>query len=117
MIFVRRKLDTTQPQPSESTLARSPQSRLPGESSATLNDQKLDKAARVRGRRREMLPCRMTTLGVPGSLYVGKGLGIRKTETWLPRGGTARQLLDNILLTCHPDDRTPLDPDLDDSLE
>lgn len=38
-----------------------------------------------------------STLLVPGSLYVGTGLGFKKTPVWVPPGGSAKDKLKNIM--------------------
>ncbi|CAM9789750.1 unnamed protein product [Laminaria digitata] len=38
-----------------------------------------------------------STLLVPGSLYVGTGLGFKKTPVWVPPGGSAKDKLRNIM--------------------
>lgn len=36
-------------------------------------------------------------LDATGSLYIGKGLGVKKATPWIPQGGTTKQLLRGIL--------------------
>lgn len=38
-----------------------------------------------------------STLLVAGSLYVGSGLGFKKTPVWVPPGGSAKDKLKNIM--------------------
>ena len=37
------------------------------------------------------------TLVVPGSLYIGTGLGFKKTPVWVPPAGSAKDKLKNIM--------------------
>lgn len=48
--------------------------------------------------RSETIPtANASTLRVQGSIYVGTGLGVRKTPAWVPTGGPTKEFLANIL--------------------
>lgn len=52
-------------------------------------------------RPREISISTCSTLRVPGSIYVGTGLGIKKETTWVSSGGTAKEMLTKILADQH----------------
>lgn len=46
---------------------------------------------------RKVLLQTSSTLQVPGSLFISTGLGMKKPAVWVPRGGTAKRILESIL--------------------
>ncbi|CAM9226733.1 unnamed protein product [Ascophyllum nodosum] len=69
------------------------------------------RGGRVKARRSASINSAASTLFVPGSLHLGRGLGLKKAPTWNPPAGSAKAILEAIMekhtsMTVNPDQGT-----------